>query len=124
MNGFKSQQHRWTKGSIQTCAKLLPTVWRARLPLLVKLEATAHLTSNYAYLLLFFLCLLLHPSVGGVSHGSWRTMLLDIAIFFSASAPAAVFYICCQRELHPAHLAEGNPAPPCPARARHRPRRE
>jgi cellulose synthase/poly-beta-1,6-N-acetylglucosamine synthase-like glycosyltransferase len=101
MNGFKSQQHRWTKGSIQTCSKLLPSVWKAKLPLLIKLEATAHLTSNYAYLLLLFLCLLLHPSVGGISHGSWRTMLIDIAIFFSASAPAAVFYICCQRELHP-----------------------
>ena len=25
MNGFKSQQHRWTKGSVQTCKKLLPT---------------------------------------------------------------------------------------------------
>ncbi len=24
MNGFKSQQHRWTKGSVQTCKKLLP----------------------------------------------------------------------------------------------------
>src|SRR6059058_380300 len=56
MNGFKSQQHRWTKGSIQTCLKLLPEVWKADLPLVVKLEATAHLTSNYAYLLLFCLC--------------------------------------------------------------------
>src|SRR6201996_434599 len=101
MNGFKSQQHRWTKGSIQTCSKMLPSVWRAKLPLLVKLEATAHLTSNYAYLLLFFLCLLMHPSVAGPSHGSWRGLLVDIAIFMSASAPAAVFYICCQRELHP-----------------------
>ena len=26
MNGFKSQQHRWTKGSIQTCKKLLPRI--------------------------------------------------------------------------------------------------
>ncbi len=101
MNGFKSQQHRWTKGSIQTCRKLLPAVWKAELPIILKLEATAHLTSNYAYLLLLFLCLLLHPSTGGISHGSWRTMLLDIAIFFSASAPAAVFYTYCQRELHP-----------------------
>ena len=24
MNSFKSQQHRWAKGSIQTCRKLLP----------------------------------------------------------------------------------------------------
>jgi hypothetical protein len=103
MNGFKSQQHRWTKGSIQTCTKLLPTVWRAKLPLLIKLEATAHLTSNFAYLLLFFLCILLQPSMGGMGHGpgSWRTLLVDIAIFFSASAPAAVFYVCCQRELYP-----------------------
>ncbi|HEY2343558.1 MAG TPA: glycosyl transferase family 2, partial [Chthoniobacteraceae bacterium] len=60
-----------------------------------------HLTSNYAYLLLLFLCLLLHPSTGGISHGSWRGLLLNIAIFFSASAPAAVFYIYCQKELHP-----------------------
>ena len=50
---------------------------KRELPLLVKLEATAHLTSNFAYLLLFFLCLLLHPSVGGAHHGSWGTMLLD-----------------------------------------------
>src|SRR5436190_10904905 len=101
MNGFKSQQHRWTKGSIQTCIKLLPSVWRAELPLLIKLEATAHLTSNYAYLILFFLCMLLHPSVGGGSHSVWRMVLLDIPIFISASLPAAVFYICTQRELHP-----------------------
>jgi cellulose synthase/poly-beta-1,6-N-acetylglucosamine synthase-like glycosyltransferase len=101
MNGFKSQQHRWTKGSIQTCLKLLPQVWRARLPLVVKLEATAHLTSNYAYLLLFFLCLLMHPSTAGGVPNLWRTILIDIPIFLSASMPAAVFYLCCQRELYP-----------------------
>jgi len=101
MNGFKSQQHRWTKGSIQTCLKLLPKVWRADLPLFVKVEASAHLTSNYAYLLLFFLCLLMHPSTGGGIPPLWRTILIDIPIFLSASMPAAVFYLCCQRELYP-----------------------
>jgi cellulose synthase/poly-beta-1,6-N-acetylglucosamine synthase-like glycosyltransferase len=101
MNGFKSQQHRWTKGSIQTCIKLLPAVWRAELPLLVKFEATAHLTSNYAYLLLLFLCILMHPSTGDGIYPAWRTWLVDIPIYFSASLPAAVFYIVAQRELHP-----------------------
>jgi cellulose synthase/poly-beta-1,6-N-acetylglucosamine synthase-like glycosyltransferase len=101
MNGFKSQQHRWTKGSIQTCIKLLPQVWRAELPLVVKLEATAHLTSNYAYLLLFFLCLLMNPTSGGSMSSVWRTILVDIPIFLSASMPAAVFYLCTQRELYP-----------------------
>ena len=28
MNAFKSQQHRWAKGSIQTCRKLLPRILR------------------------------------------------------------------------------------------------
>lgn len=101
MNGFKSQQHRWTKGSIQTSLKLLPSVWKAELPLLVKLEATAHLTSNYAYLLLFLLCILLYPSTHGAPTSWWRVILLDIPIFLSASLPAAVFYACSQRELHP-----------------------
>jgi cellulose synthase/poly-beta-1,6-N-acetylglucosamine synthase-like glycosyltransferase len=100
MNGFKSQQHRWTKGSIQTCKKLLPTIWRSNLPLPIKLEATGHLTSNFAYLLLACLCVLLHPSTGG-PEGWMRTVLIDIPIFLTASVSVAVFYICAQRELHP-----------------------
>src|SRR6267142_5716959 len=39
MNAFKSQQHRWAKGSVQTCLKLLPRILRADLPLGVKVEA-------------------------------------------------------------------------------------
>lgn len=101
INGFKSQQHRWTKGSIQTCKKLLPTVWRSDLSLPLKIEATAHLTSNFAYLLLASLCVLLHPSVGGPQAGWLRMLLLDVPIFLTASLSVAVFYICAQRELHP-----------------------
>jgi cellulose synthase/poly-beta-1,6-N-acetylglucosamine synthase-like glycosyltransferase len=100
MNGFKSQQHRWTKGSIQTCKKLLPTIWRSRLPLVIKLEATGHLTSNFAYLLLASLCVLLHPATGG-PQGWVRTFLIDVPIFLTASMSVAIFYICAQRELHP-----------------------
>ena len=33
MNSFKSQQHRWAKGSIQTCIKLLPRILRSNQPL-------------------------------------------------------------------------------------------
>lgn len=100
MNGFKSQQHRWTKGSIQTCKKLLPKIWRSKLPMPIKIEATGHLVSNFAYLLLACLCVLLHPSTGGPQ--AWvRTVLIDIPIFLTASVSVAIFYICAQRELHP-----------------------
>ncbi|MFT5906152.1 MAG: cellulose synthase/poly-beta-1,6-N-acetylglucosamine synthase-like glycosyltransferase, partial [Cryomorphaceae bacterium] len=50
MDGFKSQQHRWTKGSIQCCKKCLKNIWKSDAPLKAKMEATAHLTSNFAYL--------------------------------------------------------------------------
>lgn len=101
MNGFKCQQHRWTKGSIQTCKKLLPRIWQSKLPLRIKVEATAHLTSNFAYLLLAFLCMLLQPAAGGLGHGIWRSILIDIPIFTAASLSAGVFYTCAQRELYP-----------------------
>ena len=101
MNGFKSQQHRWTKGSVQTCKKILPTIWRSTLPLTIKIEATAHLTSNFAYLLLASLCVLLHPSTGGPQTTLLRTLLIDVPIFLTASGSVAVFYICAQRELNP-----------------------
>ncbi|MEI6351020.1 MAG: cellulose synthase family protein [Verrucomicrobiota bacterium] len=103
MNGFRSQQHRWTKGSIQTCKKILGTIWRSPLPLLIKLEATMHLTSNFAYLLLVFLCLLVNSSsqIDQFWSGPWRTLLFDIPVFMVASLSAAVFYACAQREVFP-----------------------
>jgi cellulose synthase/poly-beta-1,6-N-acetylglucosamine synthase-like glycosyltransferase len=101
MNGFKSQQHRWTKGSIQTCKKMLPVIWRSPLSFFIKLEATLHLTSNFTYLLLAFLCVLLHPSLGNYGAGPWRMWLIDLPIFFAASVSVVIFYVCAQRELHP-----------------------
>lgn len=62
---LRSQQRRWTRGAIQTARKLWPWVWRARLPLRVKIEAFVHLTSNLAYPLLLALGLLLLPVLIG-----------------------------------------------------------
>ncbi len=101
INGFKSQQHRWTKGSIQTCMKLLPAVWREKLPLIIKLEATVHLTSNFGYLLLLLLCILILPQSHAV-HGGWmQTLLVDIPIFLATTVSIATFYIVAQSHLKP-----------------------
>lgn len=101
MNGFKSQQHRWTKGSIQTCKKILPQIWRADLPLLIKLEATVHLTSNFGYLLLALLCVLILPQSFSKGHGAWYSLLVDLPLFFATSVSIAIFYIVAQRHLNP-----------------------
>ncbi len=102
MDGFKSQQHRWTKGSIQCCKKVLPAIWKSRFPLNVKLEATAHLTSNFAWLLLMVLCFLIFPNTKYQPEMSiWVKALIHIPIFIFASGAVAFFYLMAQKALHP-----------------------
>ena len=101
MGGFKTQQKRWTKGSIQTCLKILPQVWQAPVPLLVKLEATAHLTSNFGYLLLVMMCVLTLPHAMGPQDGALFSLLVDLPIFLVTTVSIAVFYIVAQRHLNP-----------------------
>jgi cellulose synthase/poly-beta-1,6-N-acetylglucosamine synthase-like glycosyltransferase len=101
MNSFKSQQHRWAKGSIQTCRKLLPRILRSNLPLGVKAEAFFHLTANFNYLLMCVLSVLMAPSMVIRYNMGWYEMLLiDVPLFFAATASVANFYVVCQRELH------------------------
>ena len=101
MNSFKSQQHRWAKGSIQTCRKLLPTILRSNLPLGVKAEAFFHLTANFNYPLMCVLSVLMAPAMVIRYNMGWYEMLLiDVPLFFAATASVANFYMVCQRELH------------------------
>ncbi|MDA7619668.1 glycosyl transferase family 2, partial [bacterium] len=100
--GFKNQQHRWTKGSIQCCKKCLPSIWRSKYPLAVKLEATAHLTSNFAYLLLIALCFLIYPkNQWAPDLGTMGRVLVDFPIFFFASISVVAFYTVAQIAINP-----------------------
>jgi cellulose synthase/poly-beta-1,6-N-acetylglucosamine synthase-like glycosyltransferase len=101
MNSFKSQQHRWAKGSIQTCRKLLPRILRSNIPLRAKAEAFFHLTANFNYPLMCVLSVLMAPSMVIRYNMGWYEMLLiDVPLFFAATASVANFYMVCQRELH------------------------
>src|SRR5436190_7533313 len=101
MNGFKSQQHRWAKGSIQTCRKLLPSILRADIPLSVKVEAFFHLTANFNYPLMCVLSVLMFPSMVIRYNMGWYEMLLiDVPLFFAATFSVCNFYMICQREIH------------------------
>ena len=101
MNSFKSQQHRWAKGSIQTCRKLLPRILRANVPATVKAEAFFHLSANFNYPLMCVLSVLMAPSMVIRYNMGWYEMLLiDVPLFFAATASVANFYMVCQRELH------------------------
>jgi cellulose synthase/poly-beta-1,6-N-acetylglucosamine synthase-like glycosyltransferase len=106
MNAFKSQQHRWAKGSIQTCRKLLPRILQSNLPLGVKIEAFFHLTANFNYPLMCVLSMLMFPSMVIRYNMGWYEMLLiDVPLFFAATFSFCNFYIVCQREIHKDWLA-------------------
>jgi cellulose synthase/poly-beta-1,6-N-acetylglucosamine synthase-like glycosyltransferase len=99
--GFKIQQHRWTKGSIQVGKKLLGSIWRSSLPTRVKAEATFHLTANLCYLLVVALSVLLplslvlrhHILLNGVE---WW----EIMVFIFTTTSVFIFYVVSQREIY------------------------
>ena len=108
IDGFKTQQHRWTKGSIQVCRKMLLTIWRAHVPLKAKLEATTHLTCNYSYLGLILLCILVMPVCTGIVRpsGEWswqspRMLLLTFTLFFFATVTVCMFYVAAEMIVKP-----------------------
>ncbi|HYF00999.1 MAG TPA: cellulose synthase family protein [Planctomycetota bacterium] len=101
MNGFKSQQHRWVKGSMQTSKKLLKDVIKAPIPLHVKSEGVVHLMGNTAYLLTLFLALMLFPVTYFRPKLEMKTsVLLDLVVFASATLSVCVFYLTSQKELY------------------------
>ncbi|MBS2027338.1 MAG: glycosyltransferase family 2 protein [Deltaproteobacteria bacterium] len=100
MTAFKSQQHRWAKGSIQTARKLLPTILKSKLPTPVKQEAFFHLTANMAYLLMVVLSVLMPISmVIRFRHGWYGVLLLDFPFFITATASVVFFYFASQKEV-------------------------
>lgn len=102
IHAFKSQQHRWAKGSIQTALKLVPSLLRAPLPPLTKYQAVLHLTHYLVHPLMLTVALLsipllllqrFFPSLGWLLAAA---VLLSLATFGPSS-----LYFYSQRKLHP-----------------------
>jgi len=100
MNAFKSQQHRWAKGSIQTCKKLLPRILASDLPLAIKIESVFHLGANFAYPLMILLSILMFPAMVIRYNMGWYEMLIvDVPLFIGATMSVCSFYLMSQREI-------------------------
>ena len=73
------------------------------MPWIIKFEAFAHLTANFAYLLLILLCVLVNPAMHPES-GWVRTVLLDIPIFCATTISVGLFYVTAQIAINPSPL--------------------
>lgn len=96
---FKAQQRRWATGSMQTAIKLLPRIWRARLPLGARVQATVHLTHYAIHALIAATALLSVPCVllpGLATDASLWSLLVPFA---AAMSGPTILYLYAQRAL-------------------------
>ncbi len=92
INAFKTQQHRWAKGSIQTAKKTMGKLFRAKVPLLVKIQGFLHLTHYLVHPLMLLVVLTSIP------------MLLTQWFFLSISYPLLVFTLFCLATFGPSSM--------------------
>ena len=92
ISGFKSQQRRWAKGSIQTARKLLPRVLKSRLSLWVKYQAFLHLTYYMIHPLMLAVVLLSAPvlAVGMVARPALTLGPASVAFLLANLGPACL----------------------------------
>lgn len=101
-NGFKSQQYRWAKGTMQTARKILPTVWRAPISTFKKLQATVHLTHYSLHLQMALLALLVLPLMLSFREGvALYKSVTFLALLIPAAFGPSLGYVVCQYYGHP-----------------------
>jgi cellulose synthase/poly-beta-1,6-N-acetylglucosamine synthase-like glycosyltransferase len=100
INALKSQQFRWTKGAIETSKKILPRVWRSKLPLRMKLESTVHLTNNFVFPFILLIGILNVPLIFIKQNGHHDTFFAFMSIFVFAFVSSFLFYLYSQKDVH------------------------
>lgn len=93
---FKSQQHRWAKGSVQVYKKLFRTILAAGIPWRVKLEALLHLTGNVGYPLVLLLAIVIPLTLPRASALPNWVHFLGLVV---CTLPVVLFYDSSQRVL-------------------------
>ena len=97
INALKSQQFRWTKGAIETARKILPQVWKANLPLRVKVHATFHLTNNLVFPFILLAGILNVPLVFMKHSGLYEAYFMFMSVFVLAFVASFLFYLYSQK---------------------------
>ena len=92
INAFKSQQHRWAKGSIQTAKKNLGKLFKSDISWLVKVQAFLHLTHYMVHPMMLLVVLTSIP------------MLYTQWFFNNLAYPIMIFTLLCLATFGPSSL--------------------
>ena len=97
INAYKAQQFRWARGSIQTAIKILPRVWKAKVPLRIKIGAFLHTTHYSIHPCMLFTALCAWPLLAffePVAHlPDWAYTIGFSFIFLAAIAPSVLYFV-------------------------------
>jgi cellulose synthase/poly-beta-1,6-N-acetylglucosamine synthase-like glycosyltransferase len=99
INALKTQQFRWTKGAIETAKKILPLVWRSKIPLRVKLQSTFHLTNNLVFPFILLAAILNVPLIFIKNSGSHQAYFAILSLFVLAFVSSFLFYLYSQKDI-------------------------
>ena len=99
INALKSQQFRWTKGAVETAKKILPLVWKSKVPLRVKLQSTFHLTNNLVFPFILLAAILNVPLIFVKNSGSHEAYFAIMSLFVLAFISSFMFYLYSQKDI-------------------------
>jgi cellulose synthase/poly-beta-1,6-N-acetylglucosamine synthase-like glycosyltransferase len=99
INALKAQQFRWTKGAIETAKKILPLVWKSKVPLRVKLQSTFHLSNNLVFPFILLVAILNVPLIFIKNSGSHEVYFALMSVFVLAFISTFLFYFYSQRDV-------------------------
>ncbi len=100
VNGFKNQQFRWAKGSIQTARKVLPRIFTSGVHPFRLLQAVLHLTYYVVHPFVLMVALLTAPVLSIVSKYEMPLLLLPVLLGMGLSTfGPSVMYMTAQHTL-------------------------
>ena len=92
ITAFKSQQHRWAKGSIQTAKKNLGKLFKSNAPIFLKIQAFLHLTHYLVHPMMILVVLTSIP------------MLYTHWFFYHLTYPIMIFTLFCLATFGPSSM--------------------
>lgn len=93
LNAYKSQQHRWTKGAIETAKKNLHNIWRSEVSFKKKIFGSLHLLNSYSFLFVFIISILSIPVLIIKNYSQVNALYFQLMTFFiSGFIIVSIFY--------------------------------
>lgn len=95
INAFKNQQFRWAKGSIQTAIKIVPLLWKKKVPVFKFIQAMLHLTHYVVHPLMLMMALLSMPVLFFVkiSPAPILFAMIVFAMVLATSGPSTMYMV-------------------------------